>query len=134
MGKSNSITKKNIDAWDQPSLKSYHEFKYDEMIEDFHNDYKLPYDSVFQEKLADYEDTIKELISIEQGGNYFEPPPIIGRGDFYSDVKTLAATSVSISFGDSALSGKDWGFNLFAWIFYNQNDSPATEAPAFLFK
>ena len=61
------------------------------MIEDFHNDYTGPYDSVFQEKLADYEDTIKELISIEQGGNYFEPPPIIGRGDFYSDVKKLAA-------------------------------------------
>ena len=44
---------------------TYHEYKYDDMIESFHEDYTGPFDAVYREKLADYEDTIKELIAIE---------------------------------------------------------------------
>jgi hypothetical protein len=53
------------------------------MIADFHEDYTGPFDAVYRSKLADYEDTIKSLISIEQDGNYFEPPKILGRESFY---------------------------------------------------
>jgi hypothetical protein len=63
----NKISTSTIPAWptsDSTKL-SYHDYKYDELIETFHNDWTKPYDAVFREKLADYEDTIKELISIE---------------------------------------------------------------------
>jgi len=66
------------------------------MVEDFHNDYTGPYDATFREKLADYEDTIKELIAIENGGNYFEPPPIVGRESFYQDLKNKAKRVVNL--------------------------------------
>jgi len=49
------------------------------MLEDFRDDYTGAYDATFKAKLADYEDTIKELISIEEGSDYFSPPPIEGR-------------------------------------------------------
>lgn len=63
----NKISMTTIPAWptsDDTKL-SYHEYKYDDMVETFHKDWTKPYDAVFREKLADYEDTIKELISIE---------------------------------------------------------------------
>jgi len=98
LNKKNSITYKNKDAWPQPSQKSYHEYHYDELVEDFHNDYVGPYDATFRSKLADYEDTIKELISIEQGGNYFEPPPILGRESFYQGIKNDALKEMTVKF------------------------------------
>ena len=92
--KNNKIKKVKIPAWPTPNdqKKTYHEYKYDDMIDTFHEDYTGPYDAVFREKLADYEDTIKELIAIEQGGNYFTPPPILGREGFYRDIKDGAET------------------------------------------
>jgi len=53
------------------------------MIANFHKDYTGPFDAVYRSKLADYEDTIKSLIAIEQNGNYFEQPKILGRESFY---------------------------------------------------
>ena len=57
------------------------------MLEDLRDDYTGAYDATFKAKLADYEDTIKELISIEEGSDYFSPPPIEGRDEFYIDIK-----------------------------------------------
>lgn len=60
------------------------------MIEKFHKDYSGAYDATFRSKLADFEDSIQELISIEEGGNYFAPPKIEGREEFYQDIKNNA--------------------------------------------
>lgn len=57
------------------------------MIEDFHNDYVGPFDKVYRQALADYEDTIKELIDIEKGGNYFSPPKNANQTPFWEEIK-----------------------------------------------
>lgn len=81
----NNISYTKVAAWPSPSdtKLSYHEYKYDDMIANFHKDYTGPFDAVYRSKLADYEDTIKSLIAIEQNGNYFEQPKILGRESFY---------------------------------------------------
>mgnify|MGYP001302362075 CR=1 FL=1 len=96
--KNNKISFSSVPAWPSPSdtEKSYHEYKYDDMIADFHSDYTGPFDAVYRSKLADYEDTIKELISIEQNGNYFEPPKIQGRDSFYESVKNDAKKVINL--------------------------------------
>jgi hypothetical protein len=60
-------------AWPPRSDKTYHEHMKDDLIADFKKDYKGPRDSTYYSKLADYEDTIDSLISIEKTGNYAEP-------------------------------------------------------------
>jgi hypothetical protein len=82
--------------------------------------------------LADYEDTIKELISIEQGGNYFEPPKILGRESFYQDVKNDALKQITVKFEDTSAS-TDSDFFLIAWIVYQQFADPQADSAPFLF-
>jgi hypothetical protein len=103
------------------------------MVEDFHNDYTGPYDATFRSKLADYKDTINELIGIEEGGNYFEPPMDLENADFWSDIKAKAKTSISMVFTDPSISTKDKSFDLLAWVKYFSFDSPDTDSPPFLF-
>jgi len=91
------------------------------MVEEFHNDYSGAYDATFRSKLADYEDSIKELISIEEGGNYFAPPVIEGRSEFYQDVKNSAKKSIELLFTSTELTGTDF---LFGWIIYHSFDDP----------
>lgn len=134
LGKKNSLTYKNKDAWPQPSEKPYHEYHYDELIDDFHKDYVGPFDATFRSKLADYEDTIKELISIEQGGNYFEPPKILGRESFYQDIKNDALLEITVKFEDTSTStAAGSGFDLIAWIVYHSFTDPQSDTAPFLF-
>jgi hypothetical protein len=65
MAKDNDISITSIEAWPEPSTKSYHEYKYDELVIEFQKEYIGPLDATFRSKLADFEDSIKELIAIE---------------------------------------------------------------------
>lgn len=84
--KDNTLTKKNIPAWPTATTKTFTDSRLDEMLDDFRDDYVGPYDSKYKSDLADYTDTLNNMIEIEEGGNYFKPPPILGRGDFYKDL------------------------------------------------
>lgn len=94
------------------------------MIQTFKDDYHAPFDNVFKEKLADYKDTINDLIQIEQGGKYYEPPPMLGMDQFYEQVKVDVQTRINLSFKDNALSSESKGLDIFAWIIYFSFDDP----------
>lgn len=94
LGRGNEVNFKSISAWPGPPDKTYHDARYDEMIEEFHEEYVGPFDQEYRQKLADYEDTIKQLIEIEKGGNFYEPPKIEGRDDFYQDIKSKALKQI----------------------------------------
>ena len=67
----------NIPSWPGPPTDTYHQIQLDNMLEDFKLDYSGPIDSTYYSKEADYRDTIMELIKIEEGGNFYQPPQIL---------------------------------------------------------
>ena len=103
------------------------------MITTFHDDYVGPFDATYKEKLADYEDTIKELIGIEQGGRYYEPPQMPGMGTFYNELKVDVQKRINLSFKDDALNKETVGLEIFAWIIYFSFDDPQVGSANYAF-
>lgn len=116
--KANTVTETYIPPWPTATKKTFTDSRLEEMLDDFRDDYVGPYDSKYQSDLADYKDTLNQMIEIEEGGNYYMPPPILGRGDFYKDLKDDMLLQFNLIIGDASASSSSPMYNLFAWIIY----------------
>ena len=89
------------------------------MIDAFIEDYEGAHDATYYSKLADYKDTIEELIEIERTGNYDEPLPLVDREGFYSNIKVKGNTDViNMKFKSGTTSKSDESFIILTWVLY----------------